>query len=987
MADLGVTLSVGGEKAFREALKSVSAQIEAVESGMNSAVAGMDAMDSAEGAQARAAQKAAKAEDLHRQKISMLEQQQGREQERLRALAQALEQAKNEHGENSAEVERANEAYVKQQTVVAKAETAVNKAKLALAKLTDGQKKTTDETKKADQELDKQVEAEDRAGGGADTLAKKISDMANIMKVRFVADAAKAVMNGLAGIAGKLTDCVTGCWNLTSAAADMAADVQTEAQKLHIGEGLYQELNYAAGQVGVDTSTISTALQTMEKNVAKPSSRTRRTFRQLGISLKDAEGNAKSADQVFAEAVDAIAAIEDPVKRDRAAMQLFGVKASEIEGLLQAGGDAFQGYRDEASELGAVMSGDTINGLTSFRTELNRTKTAATGVQTAVANQLTPVFQPFATTATQALSDLSKAIDSGLDPESVQTLADNLSTNLQAALDNLDTIITGALPALTTALQTLFDTLGPEIPGIVDSVGSTLETAVGGLFTALDTLVDPLIDAATTLITNFADYLVENIGPMVDKGTDIVMKLVDGVTKALPKLIPAAFEIITKLATSLINAIPKLVARIPEIITAIKDGLFDTDWAQVGRDIIDSIAGAFANIGSTILGWFTGGKAEAEGDTEATDWSGVGEKIKGSISGVLSGIGGILSGGFDLAKSAIEAIPWGSAADVVSGAFNALGTIGSGLSDGFDAAKTAIQGINWGSVGTTISGALGGAMDTLRSIGGSIWDTLTGWFGGDEEQDANDTGAEIIDGISSGLSDTGDAEAAAADAGRTIRLALEAELSFAMGEVAGTTYGQGISSAIRDADNWQKAGNDVAAGVKKGMEKKKSDPKSAGETLVKAAYDGMKNKIGSNGSKFEGLGKDIGKGLAKGLSDMKETIATTVNEIADYAMKVIKKKYGIESPSKVWRKEIGQMMARGMALGLTDGIGDVRSAVNLLGDAASPAGIGAGGPFGRLALAGAGGINVTQNIYADSTSYAAQQRQAARQLRDIARRI
>ena len=986
MADLGITLSAGGEKAFKEALKSVTAQIEAVESGMNDAVQSMDGLDSAEAKQAKSAQKAAKAEDLHRQKIGMLEEQQRREEDRLQSLAAALEEAKEKHGEDSDEVQKANEAYVKQQGVVAKAETAVNKAKAALAKLVTGQKQATDASEESEDTLEGQTKAQDQAGSSADTLAKKISSMASIMKVQFVADAAKAVINGLAGIAGKLAGCVQGCWDLTSAAAQMAGDVQSEAAKLNIGEGLYQELKYAADQVGVDTGTIVTAMKTMDKNVAKPSRSARRAFKQLGVSLKDAEGNAKSSETVFKETVDALAKIEDPAKRDKLALQLFGVKASELDGLLQAGGEAFQGYRDEASELGAVMSGDALSNLSGFKSQLTAMTTAATGVQNAFANQLTPVFSPFADAATQAMADVTNALNSGLDPESVQTLATNLTTNLTSAINGLDAQIQGCLPVLTSALQTLFDTLGPEIPGIVDTIAGTLTDAVSGLFTALETLVDPLVEAATTLLTKFADYLAEHAGTIADKAIDLVMSLVDGITGALPDLIPAAISIITQLATSLIDALPDLVARVPEIAGAIVDGIMATDWLQVGRNIIDSIAGAFANIGSTILGWFTGAKSEVEGDSEATDWSGVGETIKGSVSGVLSGIGGILSDGFSVAKGLIETMPWGDAAGVVSGAFSAIGSIGSGLADGFSGAVTAIQGIDWTSLGGTISGALGGALDALKSVGGGIWDAITGWFGGDEVKDAENTGSDILDGVTSGMEDTAGAEAAATAAGTAIRTALEAELSFAYGQAAGTTYGQGISDAIREADQWNDAGANVASGLKKGMEKKKSDPKSAGESLVTAAYDGMKAKIGWNGSKFEGLGKDIAKGLAVGIKGAKDEITGAVNEVMDLALQVVKKRYGIASPSRVWRDEVGVWLSRGMALGITDGIGDVRRAVGQLGDAASPDGIGFGSG-GRYALAGAGGIHVVQNIYADSTSYAAQQRQAAKQLRDIARRI
>ena len=64
----------------------------------------------------------------------------------------------------------------------------------------------------------------------------------------------------------------------------------------------------------------------------------------------------------------------------------------------------------------------------------------------------------------------------------------------------------------------------------------------------------------------------------------------------------------------------------------------------------------------------------------------------------------------------------------------------------------------------------------------------------------------------------------------------------------------------------------------------------------------------------------------------------------------------------------------------------MQSAVGGVIDAA--AGMLGGSP--ALAAAGAGGygtINVTQNIYGDQVSYADQQKAAARELRDMARRL
>ena len=81
-----------------------------------------------------------------------------------------------------------------------------------------------------------------------------------------------------------------------------------------------------------------------------------------------------------------------------------------------------------------------------------------------------------------------------------------------------------------------------------------------------------------------------------------------------------------------------------------------------------------------------------------------------------------------------------------------------------------------------------------------------------------------------------------------------------------------------------------------------------------------------------------------------------------------------------------------MALGITDNLGVVRDAAARMIGAANidlPMYGGYSSPAMAAAMAGAGGQNfaITQNIYANETSYAAQQRQAARSFRDIARRL
>ena len=94
---------------------------------------------------------------------------------------------------------------------------------------------------------------------------------------------------------------------------------------------------------------------------------------------------------------------------------------------------------------------------------------------------------------------------------------------------------------------------------------------------------------------------------------------------------------------------------------------------------------------------------------------------------------------------------------IKGGVETVLDTAGAWLSAGFEAAKTAISGIDWGGVGSTISSGISGAIDGLAKLGSGIWDTITGWFGGGDEEkakgDAKTSGGNLTTGMGTGITE------------------------------------------------------------------------------------------------------------------------------------------------------------------------------------------------------------------------------------------
>lgn len=180
----------------------------------------------------------------------------------------------------------------------------------------------------------------------------------------------------------------------------------------------------------------------------------------------------------------------------------------------------------------------------------------------------------------------------------------------------------------------------------------------------------------------------------------------------------------------------------------------NVDWSAIGTAIWNGVTGVIDAAGSWLSSLFGFGKSAAEG----LSWDEVGTAIQTGVGTVLDTAGSWLSAGFDAAKTYVAEIPWNEVGTAIKGGVETvLDTAGAWLSSGFEAAKTAISGIDWGGVGSTISSGISGAIDGLAKLGSGIWDTITGWFGGGDEEkakgDAKTSGGNLTTGMETGLTE------------------------------------------------------------------------------------------------------------------------------------------------------------------------------------------------------------------------------------------
>lgn len=147
-------------------------------------------------------------------------------------------------------------------------------------------------------------------------------------------------------------------------------DLNTLAKQTGFTTAEIQKMQYAADRIDVSFEDIEGALKKMKPKMTDSNE----TFKNLGVSIKDADGNLRSATDVFYDSVQALSQIENETERDQVAMELFGKGADSLAGIIDDGGAALKEYGDEAERLGLILDQETLDSLNETNDALDKMK-------------------------------------------------------------------------------------------------------------------------------------------------------------------------------------------------------------------------------------------------------------------------------------------------------------------------------------------------------------------------------------------------------------------------------------------------------------------------------------------------------------------------------------------------------------------------------------------------------------------------------------
>lgn len=176
---------------------------------------------------------------------------------------------------------------------------------------------------------------------------------------------------------------------------DAASQTELASKRLGLTTEALQELQYAANASDISAGSLNNALKFLQVNSTRAASGGKaqaKAFSELGVSVKDAEGNARPVDALLEDVAEKFTTIKDPAKQTALAMQLFGRAGAEMVPMLQEGREGIVKLREEAVALGGGLSETLIENAGEYEKALKAFNFGFLSVKSAIGNVLLPAL-------------------------------------------------------------------------------------------------------------------------------------------------------------------------------------------------------------------------------------------------------------------------------------------------------------------------------------------------------------------------------------------------------------------------------------------------------------------------------------------------------------------------------------------------------------------------------------------------------------------
>ncbi len=453
----------------------------------------------------------------------------------------------------------------------------------------------------------------------------------------------------------------------------------------------------------------------------------------------------------------------------------------------------------------------------------------------------------------------------------------NLAQGIAEYIPELMVTITELIPTILTALI-------EGLPQLFEAGITILSSLVTGILEALPLL----IEAIPQLITTIIDYISEALPMLLESGLGIMVALINGLVENLPLLVDATLQIIDAIVGFITDNLPLLIESAIEILMTLANGIVEAlpllieSAGEILNSLITTITENLPLLIEMAL-----------------------EMIISIVTGIIDNLDKIIEAAVALIDTIIMAVLDNLPA-IINATIEIVLAVANAIIDNLDKLIPPMIELI-----LTLTEAIIERLDLII-----------------------DAALQIIEAVVKGLLDN---LPKIIDATIRLIVAITTEIITRLPEIVAmglrivTELIGGIIGAIPDLIA---AAFELILGFLGEITKNLPDILAAGAGLVGSLISGILGVIGdivgaagdiagaAVGAVKEGfsgamnIGKDLVSGLWNGINDKKDWVVDKVKGIGGSIMSGLKGFFGIKSPSRLMRDEIGKMIPPGIGVGI-----------------------------------------------------------------------
>lgn len=253
-----------------------------------------------------------------------------------------------------------------------------------------------------------------------------------------------------AGIVAAVGSIATSLHNAIQGTAGYADTIDKQSQALSISRGEYQKWDHALRQSGASMATVTRGFKNLNSFLGgEATDDISAAMDALNINPADYKGT----EDLFEAVIGSLSELEEGSERDNLVTAIFGRGGTQLNALLNSGKKGIEDLRQEAEDLGLIMSDEDIANGVAFGDAFANMQAATEALRNKVVSELFPIL-------TDAVNLVTQLMSGEADPEAFNAAFNNILGKVPVLVQKFISALTTAIPQIVGMLSTLFKDQG-----------------------------------------------------------------------------------------------------------------------------------------------------------------------------------------------------------------------------------------------------------------------------------------------------------------------------------------------------------------------------------------------------------------------------------------------------------------------------------------------------------------------------------------------